>query len=377
VLTALGQTEQAFEELRVAASIDQTQPRVLYELGRSALMHEAYELAEQTLSSLLLLLHRAGGESQGIGQVHAYLVLSEIAGKRGDTVRARDYVESAFETALESPEHERRLLAALVELDKPTLVQRALELRWAHVTDAVERCALLRDRLRIPVPTQELGATRERVERRARETWSRLDESAPARAFRDLSEVFEWLGDHSSVVQCLNAFAKRIDLAQADPSDAGALLRLAHQELTDGWEIAVARHHLEAALRLGVAMPELARTMELILHGVESGALQPEQQAAAVSLCQSLVDAVGATAPSEDPGTGAGLLLKLVELAERLSCAEIADRALAVATSLAPNRSVLLAQLKRLRTRNPDGPSSRCSVSTTSSGLKKRLVKAD
>ena len=236
VLTALGQTERAFEELRTAAAIDQTQPRVLYELGKSALVHKAYDLAEQTISSLLLLLHRAGGESQGIGQVHAYLVLSEIATVRGDAVRSRDYIESAFETALESPEHERRLLAALVELDKPTLIQRALELRWAHVTDAVERCALLRDRLSISVQPQELDATRERVERRARETWSRLDGSSPARAFRDLSEVFEWLGDHAAAAQALNAFAERVDWSKADPSDAGALLRLAHQELSDGFD---------------------------------------------------------------------------------------------------------------------------------------------
>ena len=356
VLTALGQTERAFEELRTAASIDQTQPRVLYELGKSALMHDAFDLAEQTISSLLLLLHRAGGESQGIGQVHAYLVLSEIATKRDDTVRARDYIESAFETALESPEHERRLLAALVELDKPALVQRALELRWAHVTDAVERCALLRDRLQIPVVPQELAVARERVERRARETWSRLDGSSPARAFRDLSEVFEWLGDHAAAAQALNAFAERVDWSKADPSDAGALLRLAHQELSEGIDFSLAQRHLEAALRLGVGLPELAQTLELVLLAADKDFLQPDRRPAAVSLCQTLADAVAAAAPSVDPAFGASLLLRLVELAERLEYDEVSDRALSAATSLDPNRAVLLAQLRRLRTRSPDSP---------------------
>ena len=356
VLTALGQGERAFEELRTAASIDQTQPRVLYELGKSALMHNAFELAEQTLSSLLLLLHRAGGESQGIGQVHAYLVLSEIATKRGDAVRSRDYIESAFETALESPEHERRLLAALVELDKPALIQRALELRWAHVTDPVERCSLLRDRLHIPIPAQELAATRERVERRAREAWARLDVASPARAFRDLSEVFEWLDDHSAAVQALNAFAERVDWSRADPSDAGALLRLAQTELSGGLDFALAHRHLEAALRLGVGLPDLARTLELVLQAADEQLQQPDRRAAGVSLCQSLVDAVAAAAPSVDPTFGANLLLRLVELSERLDYGEVADRALSAATSLDPNRNVLLAQLRRLRASSPDSP---------------------
>jgi predicted Zn-dependent protease len=356
VLTALGQAERAFEELRTAASIDQTQPRVLYELGKSALMHNAFDLAEQTISSLLLLLHRAGGETQGIGQVHAYLVLSEIATRRGDAVRSRDYIESAFETALESPEHERRLLAALVELDKPTLIQRALELRWSHVTDAVERCALLRDRLQIPVQPQELAATREKVERRARETWARLDGSSPARAFRDLSEVFEWLGDHAAAAQALNAFAERVDWSMADPSDAGALLRLAHQELSEGIDFALAHRHVEAALRLGVGLPEVEQTLDLVLAAADKNFLAPERRPAAISLCQSLTDAVAATAPSVDPALGASLLLRLVDLAERLEYDEVTDRALAAATSLDPNRAVLLAQLRRMRTRSPDSP---------------------
>ncbi len=356
VFTALGQSERAFEELRTAASIDQTQPRVLYELGKLALAHNEFALAEQTLSSLLLLLHRAGGESQGIGQAHAYLVLSESATKRGDTVRSRDYIESAFETALESPDHERQLLAALVELDKPALIQRAIELRWAHVTDAVERCALLRDRLQIPVPAQELAATRERVERRAHETWARLNDTSPARAFRDLSEVFDWLDDHAAALQALNAFAERVDWSRADPSDACALLRLAKQELKAGLDFTLAHRHLEAALRLGVELQELAQILDRVLEAADGEFQQPDRRAAAVSLCQTLVDAVAASAPSVDPAFGANLLLRLVEFSERLNYEDVADSALAAATALEPNRDVLLAQLRRLKARNPDSP---------------------
>jgi lipopolysaccharide biosynthesis regulator YciM len=356
VLTALGQTERAFEELRTAASIDQAQPRVLYELGKSALLQGAFDLADQTISSLLLLLHRAGGEAQGVGQVHAYLVLAEIATRRGDTVRSRDYIESAFETALESPEHERRLLAALVELDKPALVQRALELRWSHVTDATERCALLRDRLQVPVPSAELGATREKLERRARETWARLDAASPARAFRDLSEVFEWLGDHSAAAQSLHAFADRVDWSKADPSDAGALLQLAQQDLKEGLDFSLVQRHLEGAIQLGVELPALAQTLELVLAAADQNFVEPERRAGAVGLCQSLVDAVAAAAPSVNPTLGVSLLLRLVELAERLELDDVADRALAAATSLGPNREVLLAQLRRLKVKQPDSP---------------------
>ena len=356
VLEAMGQSERAFNELKMAASIDQAQPRVLYMLGKSALAHGAFDLAEQTLSSLLLLLHRSGGESQGIGQAHAYLVLSEIATQKGDAVRSRDYVESAFETALESPEHEHRLLSALVELDKPALIQRAQELRWSHVTDPVERCALLRDRLAIPASAQDLSSAKERLERRARETWARLNESTPAQAFRDLAEVFDWLGDTEAATQARSIFADRVDWSQANPSDAAALLHLAQRELADGWDFAAAHRHMETSLKLGITMPDLAATIKLIL-GVSDTQFAPlEHRVAAISLCRGLVDAVAEAAPATDPALGASLLLQLVEMAEHLDFGDVADRALAIAASLDPNRNVLLAQLRRLRISNPDSP---------------------
>lgn len=356
VLEAMGQSTRAFEELKTAASIDQAQPRVLFSLGKSALVHKAYDLAEQTLSSLLLLLHRSGGEAQGIGQAHAYLVLAEIATQSGDAVRARDYVESAFETALESPEHERRLLAALVELDKPALIQRAIELRWSHVTDPVERCALLRDRLQIPASAQELSVAKEKIERRARETWARLNESTPAEAFRNLAEVFDWLGDTAAATQALNTFADRVDWARAAPSDAAALLRLAQRELSEGWDFAVAHRHMEASLRLGIPMPDLAKTIDLVLSVADKQFAPLEHRVAAIGLARGLVEAVAVTAPATDPALGAQLLLKLVTMAERLDFGDVVDRALAAAASLDPNRDVLMAQLRRLRSNNPESP---------------------
>jgi len=356
VLEAMGQSQRAFEELKIAASIDQAQPRVLYSLGKSALAHKDYDLAEQTLSSLLLLLHRSGGEAQGVGQAHAYLVLSEVATRNGDAVRARDYIESAFETALESPEHERRLLTALVELDKPALIQRALELRWSHVTDPVERCALLRDRLDISASAQELSATKEKIERRARETWARLSESAPADAFRNLADVFDWLGDTAAAAQALNTFADRVDWSSATPSDAAALLRLAHRELTEGWDFAIAHRHMEASLRLGITLPELAKTVELILSVADTQFAPLQHRVAAIGLARGLVEALAVTAPATDPALGAQLLLKLVVMAERLDFGDVIDRALAAAASLDPNRDVLMAQLRRLRTSKPESP---------------------
>lgn len=356
VLEAMGQGERAFEELKMAASIDQAQPRVLYSLGKSALTHKEYDLAEQTLSSLLLLLHRSGGEAQGIGQAHAYLVLSEIATQSGDAVRARDYIESAFETALESPEHERRLLAALVELEKPALTHRALELRWSHVTDPAERCALLRDRLDMPVPAQDLGVAKEKLERRGRETWARLDESTPAEAFRNLSEVFDWLGDTEAATQALNTFADRVDWARATPADAAALLRLAKRELSEGLDFAVAHRHMEAALRLGIPMSDLASTIDLVLSVADTQFAPIQYRVAAIGLARGLVDAVTMTAPAADPALGASLLLKLVAMTERLGFDEVVDRALNAAASLDPNQAVLMAQLRRLRTSNPDSP---------------------
>jgi tetratricopeptide (TPR) repeat protein len=356
VLEAMGQSQRAFEELKLAASIDQAQPRVLYSLGKSALVHKAYDLAEQTLSSLLLLLHRSGGEAQGVGQAHAYLVLSDVATQSGDAVRARDYVESAFETALESPEHERRLLAALVELDRPALIQRALELRWSHVTDPVERCALLRDRLKIPLVPQEAHATKEKLERRARETWARLNGSTPADAFRNLAEVFDWLGDTAAATQALNTFADRVDWAKATPEDAAALLRLAQRELSEGWDFAVAHRHMEASLRLGIPMPELASTVDLILSVADTQFAPIEHRFAAIGLARGLVEAVCVTAPAADPALGAKLLLQLASMAERLGFDDVIDRAVSAAASLDPNRDVLLAQLKRLRVSKPDSP---------------------
>jgi tetratricopeptide (TPR) repeat protein len=125
-----GRRKEALAELEVAARLNPTEPGTLHALGRVAFDEGNLELAETTLRGLVLFLrHGAPAGGEGPSRAEVYLDLSRIAELRGDPVRARDLAESAFDSALESPEETARLERILEDRGRHDLLALVLERR--------------------------------------------------------------------------------------------------------------------------------------------------------------------------------------------------------------------------------------------------------
>lgn len=127
---ASGDRPRALAELDAAAKIDPThagilhaQARLAAELGhvdRAMRAYQALLLLRQTEDDVSTHQHAVGvdvgpdGPGDGdLARSEILLELADLAGRKGDAVRAAEFRESAFEAARESPEEEERLRIAL------------------------------------------------------------------------------------------------------------------------------------------------------------------------------------------------------------------------------------------------------------------------
>src|SRR5690606_30874327 len=98
-LLAAGERAVALSELERASKIDPAHPTILSMLARTAFDEGDLERAERMYRALLLVDSRDGARTS---RAEALLSLGDIAERRGDAVRAEEFVESAFEAAQES-----------------------------------------------------------------------------------------------------------------------------------------------------------------------------------------------------------------------------------------------------------------------------------
>ncbi len=130
VLLAAERGSDALEQLVLAAKIDPTGVEILYDLGRLALEQDQLEQAEKTYRALLLALHHGvDGSVAAPTRAEVYLDLAEISKRQGDAALAKERVESAFDSSLESVEQIRSFEEALRQRELPVLLARAIERR--------------------------------------------------------------------------------------------------------------------------------------------------------------------------------------------------------------------------------------------------------
>jgi tetratricopeptide (TPR) repeat protein len=135
-LLGAGRRKEALVELEAAARLHPAEPGTLHALGRVAFDEGNLDLAEATLRGLVLVLHHgAPAGCEGPSRAQVYLDLSRIAELRGDPVRARDLAESAFDSALESPDEAARLERTLEERGSHGLLALVLERRLRSGAD--------------------------------------------------------------------------------------------------------------------------------------------------------------------------------------------------------------------------------------------------
>jgi tetratricopeptide (TPR) repeat protein len=132
---AKGERARALGELDAALRIDPAQPDILLALARLAFEEGQLERAGRTYRSLLLVVRRPKGDEPasmtGPTRAEVLFELSEIARRTGDSERAAEQLESAFEAARESDGERDRLLAAIRARGRHDVLARALEARLA------------------------------------------------------------------------------------------------------------------------------------------------------------------------------------------------------------------------------------------------------
>ncbi|MBX3181574.1 MAG: tetratricopeptide repeat protein [Polyangiaceae bacterium] len=301
VLTRAGK-DGALTELEVAARIDPAHPELLAELGRVAFEAGHHARSEQAFRALLLVL-KPGAEpasTDAPSRAEAFVYLSELAVLQDDPTRATEFVESAFEAALESEHEGHRLEQTLRVRRRHELLARVVEARLQQATSPAETARALADLVLLYAEGAlgEAPSGRDRVRQRAEWVLEALDDSQqPSElAWSALGQVYEWLGDRAREAEVLE---RRV--AAGGAADVEALYRLAELRLAEPASVSQGIDLLERALDVEADWGRADR----LLHAALADPDLPDRTQVA-----RLLEAI-----SRVPEREASLLVALTELA--------------------------------------------------------------
>ncbi|HMJ13512.1 MAG TPA: tetratricopeptide repeat protein, partial [Polyangiaceae bacterium] len=262
VSLAQGQRAEALEELTLASKIDPAHPGILQALARLAFEEGQIERAEKMYRALLLVHTQAGPDAPS--RAEALLDLSEIAARKQDRVRAAEFIESAFEAALENEREAASLERSLRTRNRPELLVRALEERLKGAVEPREAARLLGDLALLHVRTEAgVGAAEAKLRDRARGVHYDLERT-------NVTDDVAWsaLGSVYAIVQDTDAeqrvIERRVALSAAGGyalNDATPFFRLAEIRLRSTASADEAISLLEHALAI---QPDYERTEQLL-----------------------------------------------------------------------------------------------------------------
>ncbi len=307
VLAKAGDDTGALGELETAARIDQAHPDILRSLARRALDAGDLDRAEQTYRALLLVLRRPPDDSpDSPSRAEAFIDLGEIAAKRSDEVRATEFVESAFEAALEDEMEAARLERALRKRGRRDLLSRAIELRLEHASTA-EAARALSDLVVLHAEGLAGGdGTKERVRSKAAEIRHDLGRTTDVdeSAWLALGRVYDWLGDAEAEAAVLERCVERA-LSRRKIEDPEPLYRYAELKLASVEHRPLALRALERALEV---KHDLDRAEALLLRVARNEPTDPR--------AARLLEALSRTPGREGPLLEALVLLALAPAAD-------------------------------------------------------------
>jgi tetratricopeptide (TPR) repeat protein len=243
-LVELGEGSTALEELILASRIDPAHSGILKLTSQLALEQGDLVRAERSLRALLVLSRRDDPDSPLRSE--ALLALSDIASSSGDSERAKEAIESAFEAAVESEREAVALEGALRERNRNDLLIRALTQHLEHAQQPADAAnALLSLVQLLRNQGEELGSREPVLRRRAEAIESALGSSNtdPNAVFGALEQFYSCLADRGATrrIQQLQV------LGWLDPArpvmDASLLFELAEQQV-------IPRESRSQALRL-------------------------------------------------------------------------------------------------------------------------------
>ncbi|HEX9619836.1 MAG TPA: tetratricopeptide repeat protein, partial [Polyangiaceae bacterium] len=271
VLLRGDRADAALEQLELANKIDPAHPAILSMLARRAF--EAGELprAEQMYRALLLV----AGRGTEASRAEALLDLSEIATRRGDGARAAEFIESAFEAALESVHEAEALERALRAAGRPELLTRAIELRLNQALSPAEAARVLADLVMLQAGGSPSALEPAEVRRRVDALRSELDARYDDDAWAALGRIYDWLGDPDAEAEVLE---RRVAALDADPGklkDAEPFYRLAVVRLSDPETLVRGYELVERALQVRADVDRAYEMTRRALadHGPDPGGL--------------------------------------------------------------------------------------------------------
>lgn len=324
----------ALQELDAASKIDPAHPGIMQLLARMALEHGQLDRAEKMYRSLLLVLGREG-TGEGPSKAEALIALSEISAKRGDSVRAGEFIESAFEAALETPGDALALESALRTQGRHDLLARALETRLARELPPAEAARALADLVRLHAEgLGNLAIVKDGLEKRARALEASLvtEDDFDDTAWAALGRVYEHLGEAARGSAVLE---RRVaSQLESGAEDGDLFYRLAEIRLANA---STAEQGLELLERALSVAPDFERARGLL--GAAEEKLEPSRVAA---LLETIARATGderalASALVGQVESAEGTLTAVregVALANRLGDAELAERMLRAGLAL-------------------------------------------
>ena len=148
VRKAQGQDQAALEELELASKMDVGNVRIQKELAEMARQAGQLAMAERTYRSLLLVVRRQppGDDVEAVGPSEVLFELHKLVAEQGQAEQAKELLETAIETAVQSDAEVRRLRRSLLAHGESETLLRVLDTRIEASDDVRSKAALLADK---------------------------------------------------------------------------------------------------------------------------------------------------------------------------------------------------------------------------------------
>ena len=164
IAQAEGNLDQALTQLEAASSIERSDPKILRLLGDVARQKGEIDAAERAYRALLLIVRRQhpvvpseDTEEEVVSASEVMFDLHQMASEQGQTDRANDLLESAFDTAAQNNFEALRLERALRAGGQTDLVLRVLDARLERITEPEAAADILVARADLLAETGRLG----------------------------------------------------------------------------------------------------------------------------------------------------------------------------------------------------------------------------
>ena len=147
VAQAEGKIDEAMAEMDSASKMDATNAQIQKELAEMARAAGQLEKAERTYRGLLLVVRRTppGDDETAVGPSEVLYELHQLAKARGEEDQAKELLESAMESAIQSDAGVRRLRRSLLAHDEGQRLLEVLEKRLATNPEPQSQARMLGD----------------------------------------------------------------------------------------------------------------------------------------------------------------------------------------------------------------------------------------